>query len=71
MNVENVIYSMGFNTQTCFDFRLPFIILAINVDQTEFALSFNKDYFKGKWEGTYCPIFRAYKFWKDQNKIFL
>jgi len=25
---------MGLNTETCFDFRLSFIILPINVDQT-------------------------------------
>lgn len=39
-----MIYSMGFNTEMCFDFRLSFIILAINVDQTGFVLSLNEDY---------------------------
>lgn len=46
-----MIYSLGFNTETCFDFRLSSITLAINVDQTDFVLSFNEDYFKGQWEG--------------------
>jgi hypothetical protein len=31
--MESRIYSMGLNTETCFDFRLSFIILSINVDQ--------------------------------------
>lgn len=51
MNVESMIYSMGLNTKTCFDFRLSFIILAINVDQIHFVLSFDEDYFKGQWKG--------------------
>lgn len=42
---------MGLNTETCFDFRLSFIILAINVDQIHFVLSFDEDYFKGQWKG--------------------
>ena len=43
-----MVYSMGLNTETCFDFRLLFIVLAMNVDQTSFVSFFNEDYFKGQ-----------------------
>ena len=46
--MKTMVYSMGLNTEICFDFRLPFIVLAMNVDQTSFVSFFNEDYFKGQ-----------------------
>lgn len=40
-----MIYSTGLNTEMYFDFKSSLLILPINVDQTDFVLSFNEDDF--------------------------
>lgn len=55
-----MIYSMGLNTEMYFNFKSSLLILPINVDQTDFVLSFNEDDFEGSRGGAEPNIQSTY-----------
>lgn len=51
---------MGLNTEMYFNFKSSLLILPINVDQTDFVLSFNEDDFEGSRGGAEPNIQSTY-----------